>query len=131
MRRAESAQLKLTFYVMLEALERWGLELIRRPDDWKYLKRNLDQNRFQQIESQYRRAGQAARSLFSYLNISDILRLAAMGGRISVQDSIVRDIKEVLDGAAHVAENLVSSYEDVRKLANVKRECLRLLAAAS
>lgn len=35
------------------------------------------------------------------------------------------------DGAAHVSENLVSSYDDVTSLANVKRECLRVLGASS
>jgi hypothetical protein len=124
---------KLTFYVMLEALERKTLEGILganpRSDHEEYLRRNLDPNRFAAIDGQYKRAGQAARSRLSYLNISDILRLAVRAGRVSMKEDIIKDIKCVRDGAAHAIENLVSSYEDVKKLADVKRECLRLLGA--
>lgn len=121
---------KLTFYVVLEALERKTLELIPRSNEPEYLKRNLLPNRFAQIESQYEKAGQAARSRLSYLNISDILHLAALAGKITIQEDIIKAVKQVRDGAAHALENLVSSYEDVTKLANVKRECLRILDAA-
>ena len=69
---------KLTFYVMLEALERNTLELISRFDEKEYIRKNLP-DRFVQIQAQYERAGRAARKLISYLIISDILRLAALG----------------------------------------------------
>ena len=74
--------------------------------------------------------GEAARSLVSYLNISDVLRLAAKAGPIYVEEGFIKAMKGVRDGAAHVLENLVSSYDDVTRLANVKRECLRVLGTA-
>jgi hypothetical protein len=60
---------KLTFYVILEALERKLLSAIQRVDDKEYLSKNLDPDRFEQIVRQYKRHGDAARNLFSYLNI--------------------------------------------------------------
>src|ERR1017187_8227843 len=64
---------KLAFYVIFEALERQALISIPRTDDREYLRNNLDPSRFTQIENKYKRDGDAARSLFNYLNISDIL----------------------------------------------------------
>lgn len=118
---------KLTFYVMLEALERRTLELIPRDDERAYLSRNLDALRFAQVEGAYRRAGRAARSLISYLNISDILRLAALAGRITIEEHIAKRIKDIRDDTSHAGEDLVSSYEGVMTLAKVKSECLRIL----
>ena len=121
---------KLTFYVILEALERMALNSIRSRSDRESLKRDLDTERFKQIEKAYKRAGRAARNLASYLNLSDILRLAAKTGQISVEDGLIKAMKKVRDGAAHGSENLVSSYDDVTTLANVKRECLRVLGTS-
>lgn len=121
---------KLTFYVILEALERVALNSIQSRSDRESLKRDLDPVRFKQIEGAYKRAGQAARNLVSYLNLSDILRLAAKTGPVSVEDSLIKAMKKVRDGAAHGSENLVSSYDDVKRLANVKRECLRVLGTS-
>jgi hypothetical protein len=115
---------------MLEALERIALDSIRGIDDRESLKRELDPARFQQIENAYNRAGQAARSLVSYLNLSDLLKLASKAGAIQVEDSVVKAMKEIRNGAAHASENLVSSYDDVTKLGKVVRECLRLLGDA-
>jgi len=120
---------KLAFYVMLEALERVALDSIRGRDDPESLKRDLDPSRFEQVEAAYKRTGDAARSLVSYLNLSDLLRLAAKAGMARVEDSVVKTMKHVRDGAAHVSKNLVSSYDDVKDLATVKRECLRVLGA--
>jgi hypothetical protein len=120
---------KLAFYVILEALERVALDSIQGRDDRESLKRDLDLSRFQQIEAAYKRTGDAARSLVSYLNISDLLKLAAKAGLIDVEEGVLTAMKDVRDGAAHSSNNLVSSYPDVKKLASVKRECLRVLGA--
>jgi hypothetical protein len=121
---------KLAFHVILEALERVALNSIQSRSDRESLKRDLDPVRFKQIEGAYKRAGRAARNLVSYLNLSDILRLAAMTGPISVEDRHIKAMKKVRDGAAHGSENLVSSYDDVTRLADVKRECLRVLGTS-
>jgi hypothetical protein len=120
---------KLAFYVILEALERVALDSIQGRDDRDSLRRDLDPKRFEQIEGAYKRTGDAARSLVSYLNISDLLRLAAKAGTIQVEEDVLKVMKDMRDGAAHVSKNLASSYADVRKLAHVKRECLRVLGA--
>jgi hypothetical protein len=120
---------KLAFYVILEALERVALDSIQGRDDRESLKRDLDPKRFEQIEGAYKRTGDAARSLASYLNISDLLRLAAKADTIHVEERVVTAMKDVRDGAAHVSKNLVSSYGDVKNLAEIKRECLRVLGA--
>jgi len=60
-----------------------------------------------------------------------MLRLAAKAGTIRVDDVVIAAVKKVRDGAAHVTENLVSSYDDVSRLADVKRESLRLLGTSS
>ncbi len=121
---------KLTFYVMLEALERTALNSIHSTSDRESLKKDLPEQRFEQIEKAYKRAGRAARNLLGYLNLSDILQLAAKRGHMSVEDRFIKAIKKVRDGAAHSTENLVSSYDDVKTLANVKRECLRVLGTS-
>jgi len=114
---------------MLESLEKKALELIPAGDERAYLTRNLDSNRIRQIERHYSNAGQAARSLLSYLNIADILRLATSAGWISVTEENIWEIKRVRNGAAHAIADLVSSYDDVSELAAVKAECLRLSEA--
>ena len=120
---------KLAFYVILEAVERLALDSIAPGDDREYLSRNLDPKRVQQIEGQYKRDGDAARSLFNYLNIADILRLAVKEGSIQLDESVIKDMKNVRDRAAHVLESLVDDYTGVQKLGNVRRECLRILRA--
>lgn len=113
----------------MEAVERAALDSIRGRDDRESLKRDLDPLRFAQIGVAYKRTGDAARSLVGYLNISDLLRLAAKAGNIHVEESVVKAMRGARNGAAHVSKNLVSSYDDVKKLAEVKGECLRLLGA--
>jgi hypothetical protein len=107
-----------------------ALNSIRGRDDRESLKRNLDPVRFKQIEDAYKRTGQAARSLVSYLNLSDILRLADRAGTIHIADSVIKAMKNVRNGAAHASENLVSTYDDVSKLGRVKRECLTVLGSS-
>jgi hypothetical protein len=119
--------MKLTFYVLLQAIERMALSSTQRRSDHESLKQDLGEKRFKQIEGAYLRAGRAARDIVSYLNLSDILQLAVKAGAISVENGLIKAMKRFRDGAAHVSENLVSSYDDVTTLANVKRECLRLL----
>jgi hypothetical protein len=46
-----------------------------------------------------------------------------------VDEQVIKDMKRMRDGAAHVLENLVAGYNDVQKLAIVRRECLRVLGA--
>ncbi len=121
---------KLTFYVILEAVERKALSSIPKEDDRRFLSRNIDAERFNQIVAQYKRDGDSARSLFNYLNIRDILRLAAKVGAIQVDEEVVKDMKDIRDGAAHASENIVADFASVKKLARVKRECLRLLGGA-
>jgi hypothetical protein len=121
---------KLTFYVILEALERHALSSTPQKNDREYLSKNLDPSRFTQIDKQYKRDGDAARSLFNYLNISDILRLAVKAGSIQLDDHVIKTTKEIRDGAAHASENIVADFESVKKLAIVKRECLRILGGA-
>jgi hypothetical protein len=95
--------------------------------DRESLQSNLDDKRFRQIEKAYKRAGNAAQSLANYLNLSDMLKLADIAGTIHVNQSLVKNMKETRDGAAHVTEDLVRSYAEVAKLASVKRECLYML----
>lgn len=121
---------KLTFYVILEALERHALSAIPQKSDREYLSKNLEPIRFSQVEKQYKRDGDAARSLFNYLNVSDILRLAVKAGTLLLDDDIIKAMKEIRDGAAHASENIVADFRSVKKLATVKRECLRVLGGA-
>jgi hypothetical protein len=121
---------KLAFYVISEALERVALDSIQGRDDRESLKRDLDPARFKQIEDAYKRTGDAARSLVSYLNIADLLRLAAKADAIHIEEGVVKVIKDVRDASAHPSNNLISDYSDVKKLADIKRECLRVLGAA-
>jgi hypothetical protein len=121
---------KLTFYVILEALERKLLSAIQRGDDKEYLSKNLDPDRFEQIVRQYKRHGDAARNLFSYLNISDILQLAAKTHKLQIESDTIKAAKRFRNGAAHPSLNLVANYHEVKKLGTVKRECLRILGRA-
>lgn len=118
---------KLAFYVIFEALERQALISIPRTNDREYLRNNLDPSRFAQIENKYKRDGDAARSLFNYLNIADILRLATKAGTIQLDDEVISTVKDVRDKASHAIENIVVDHPSVKRLATVKRECLRIL----
>ena len=59
-----------------------------------------------------------------------MLRLARRAGKLEIEEDAIKAIKEVRDGAAHVSENLVSDYADVKKLAHVKNECMRILRSS-
>jgi hypothetical protein len=122
---------KLTFYVLLEALQKHALGSIgTRANDRQYLATVFGEPRANQIEKYYKDAGRAGRSLSNYLNISDILKLAIREGTIELDETVVGFMKDARNGAAHVLENLVSCYPDVSKLAQVKREALRILGSA-
>lgn len=96
-------------------MEKLALDSLPPGDDREYLSRNLDPQRFKQIEKKYDNDGDAARRLVNYLNIADALRLATKEGSIRLDDDVIK--------------NLVADYGDVKKLASVKRECMRILGA--
>ena len=75
---------KWTFYVMLEAVERQALENLRPGNERAYLKEKVSLERFKQIEDMYERAGDNGRSLMTYLNLADILRLTVSDGAIKL-----------------------------------------------
>jgi hypothetical protein len=118
---------KLAFYVVLQGVERCALDLVKARLNDDLLEAALGAARFAQIQNSYRRAGDAGRSPVNYLNIADMLRLARRAGKLEIEDSMIQAIKDARDGAAHVLENLVSDYADVKKLAEVKRHSLRIL----
>ena len=64
------------------------------------------------------------------MNIADALKLARRAGTLEIEDDVIQAIKRSRDGAAHASENLVSSYSDVKGLAEVKRQCLRILGSS-
>jgi hypothetical protein len=121
---------KLTFHVLLEGLERFALDSVRSRLTEEYLKEGLGSPRFEQVQNFYRRAGDAGQSVINYLNIADALKLARRAGTLDIDESVIRDVKDVRDGAAHVLENLVSGSRDVEKLAQVKRQCLQVLRSS-
>jgi hypothetical protein len=122
---------KLTFYVLLEALQKHALASIgSKANNKQYLEQVLGGPRSGQIEKNYKDAKKAGHSLSNYLNISDILRLAISDGVIELKEDTVKAMKHARDGAAHVLENLVSCYSDVNELAQVKREAIRILGSA-
>jgi hypothetical protein len=120
---------KLTFYVLLAALERLALESIKGKDDRDSLKSHLNPGRFNYIERRYRDAGEAARSLVSYLNVCELLGLAAMAGTIHIEKEVAKAMLSARDSASHASINLVSSHSAVKELVRVKKECQRVLGA--
>jgi hypothetical protein len=120
---------KLTFYVLLAALERLALESIKGKDDRDTLKSHLNPGRFNYVEQRYKDTGEAARSLVSYLNISELLGLAALAGTIQVEKDVAKAMLSARDGASHATKNLVSSHSGVRELVRVKKECQRVLGS--
>jgi hypothetical protein len=120
---------KLTFYVLLAALERLAVESIKGKDDRDSLKSHLNPGRFNYIERRYKHAGEAARSLVSYLNLCELLGLAALAGTIQIEKDVAKAMLSARDGASHATKNLVSSHSGVRELVKVKRECQRVLGS--
>jgi hypothetical protein len=120
---------KLTFYVMLAALERLSLDSIKGMDNGDALKSHLNPGRFNYIEKKYKNAGEAARSLVSYLNISELLGLAALAGTIHIEKDVAKAMLRARDGASHASKNLVSGHSGVSELVRVKKECQRVLGA--
>jgi hypothetical protein len=120
--------MKWTFYVMLEAVERSALDSLRPTDESNYLEAKLGLERFNQILQTYKRAGDNGRSLLTYLNIADILRLAVLEGTFQLDEKTILLMKDVRNWAAHVILDL-PPVSAVRSLAVVKRECLRLLGS--
>jgi hypothetical protein len=121
---------KLTFYMLLEGVERFALDMVKPQLTNEYLEVNLGKDRFGRLKSTYKNAGDAGQSLINYLNIADILRLARRAGIIEIEESVILSVKDARNGAAHVSENLVSKYGDVKKLAQVRSECLRVLRSS-
>jgi len=121
---------KLTFYVLLEGVEKFALDSVkvRLTDD--FLTATLGEPRFSQIQRLYKSSGDAGQSPINYLNIADVLKLARKAGTIDIDASLIPAVKRVRNGAAHVSENLVSGYNDVKTLAHVKNECMRVLRSS-
>jgi hypothetical protein len=125
-----SPLVKLTFYMLLEGVERFALESVKPRLTEDYLKAGLSASRFEQVRRSYTRAGDAGQSLANYLNIADTLTLAHRAGTLKVDESMIQAVRRARNGAAHVSENLVSDYGDVKKLAQVKTQCLQVLRSA-
>lgn len=121
---------KLTFYMLLEGVERFALDSVKPRLTEDYLEVGLGTPRFEQVQTFYKRAGNAGQSLINYLNIADILKLARRAGTLEIEEGWIQAVKNVRDGASHVSENLVSEYGDVNKLAQVKSQCLQLLRSS-
>jgi hypothetical protein len=121
---------KLTFYVLMEGVERFALDSVKPRLTEDYLKVGLGTPRFEQVQRAYKNAGDAGQSLINYLNIADVLRLARRAGILEIEEGLIQAVKNVRDGASHVSENLVSEYGDVNKLAQVKSQCLQLLRSS-
>ncbi len=118
--------MKWTFYVMLEAVERLALDSLRLGKERAYLEAKLGSERFKQVVQAYKRAGDNGRSLLTYLNIADILRLAVSEGAFQLDEASILLMKEVRNWASHVILDLAPGTA-VRNLSVVKRECLGLL----
>lgn len=118
---------KWTYYVILEAVERLALDSVAPSDEIKYLEQRLKGERFLQIIQSYKRAGDNGRSLLTYLNIADILRLAVSEHAFELTEESIVLMKEVRNWASHAIADL-DPRTAVHQLAVVKRECLRLLA---
>jgi hypothetical protein len=118
---------KWTFYVMLEAVERLALDSLRFQDEVSYLETRLGPERLNQVIKMYKRAGDKGRSLLTYLNIADILALAAADGALNVDTSSIRLMRRIRNWTTHPFDLLADT--GVEELAAVKTECLRLLGA--
>ena len=118
---------KWTFYVMLEAVERLALDSLRIEDETSYLGGRLGPERLNQVVHIYKRAGDKGRSLLTYLNIADILTLAAQDGALSVNASSIRLMRRIRNWTTHPFD--LPADTGVEELAAVKNECLRLLGA--
>ena len=112
----------------LERIVNKALENLLPGDERAYLKEKLSPERFKKIEGMYKRDGDNGRSLMTYLNLADLLRLAVSDGEIQLDETSIRLMKDVRDWAAHVLYDLHPETA-VRNLATVKRECLRLLGS--
>ena len=121
---------KLAFYMLLEGVERFALESVKTRLTDDFLKVTVGELRFAQIHRAYERSGDAGQSVINYLNISDVLKLARVAGTLDIDEALISSVKHVRNGAAHVSENLVSDYYDVKRLAQVKGESLRLLRSS-
>jgi hypothetical protein len=121
--------IKLTFYVLCEAVERVAFNVITQAGGDACVRKKLDPVRLSQVEGSQSRSGDAARNLLSFLNIADMLRIGQALGRLSIEEHVVKEIKTVRDGAAHVSDEFITSKADVRRLNSVKRECLRILGS--
>jgi hypothetical protein len=122
---------KLTFYLLLTALEREAVESVEPSlqQNEGFMRNTLGNQRIDYVKKQYGKHGNAARNPFSYMNISDVLRVAFAAGTIQASGDFIEQARQVRNAAAHSQLALVTSYSDVSKLANVKRETLRLLSA--
>lgn len=118
---------KLAFYVLLQAVERFALDAVRSRLTDDYLKAVLGISRFEQVRKMYERSGDAGQSVINYLNVADILKLGKRAGAVQVDDSMIQKIKWARDGAAHALENLVAEHADIERLAEVKRHCSKML----
>jgi len=120
---------KLTFYVLLGALEREAeghvRPLVQR--DTSLVEKALGEKRLQQLKKKYRQHGDAARNIFNYMNISDVLRVAVEAGTIQASDDFIRLARRARNAAVHPALALVTRHNEVSQLADLNRETLRLL----
>ena len=87
----------------------------------------LGEKRRNYLAKKQRKHEDATRNVFSYMNIADVLRVAAKVGTIQPTADFIQQARRARNAAAHPALALVTDHSDVQKLAAVKSETLRLL----
>jgi hypothetical protein len=120
---------KFSFYVLFQALEQLVLDSVPGCNDPKFLSESL-KDRFAQIEREFKKDGEAARTYSGYLSTRDLLRVATNAWLFEISEEIGKRMKDVRDDSSHANARLIESYAEVPFLADVQRKYLQILSAS-
>jgi hypothetical protein len=124
---------KLTFYVIFEALER-GLLATIHPVTEQEIEQNLRLKRLNRIRNEVQkaqsdRANWSLENFENFLFLPEILRIA-VAKRILSDEERFNSIRKFRNRVSHAGWSLVENHGDVRTLVDVKTTCIEVRNAA-
>ena len=120
---------KLPFFVILEALERWLVEKLSPLVNESNLQTLLDPQRVEAIREKMRYMSEKRANLGWVIKLyfPEILKFAVNLGVVKLKQQQIDLLSNVRNRICHADKMLVEEHKDVRRLADTKRICLSVL----
>ncbi|HET8626273.1 MAG TPA: hypothetical protein VFL91_02580 [Thermomicrobiales bacterium] len=124
---------KLSFYIMLETLERHLTSEIASRVDEENLEEVLDKKRARELIGYLKkqRVNHADFNLFSVFQFRDVLQCACRSKVLRMSDEDLALLADIRNLTAHASRPFVERHDDVKRLSRAKELCTEVLRIGS